>query len=60
MKVTGLVLLTVSIIYTTTVGNDEASASVMMDPDADHVNTSICPGVSKTAYLDKRETCKTQ
>lgn len=30
-----------SITYTTIVGNDVANASVIMVPDADHVNTSI-------------------
>lgn len=29
-----------------TVGNDDASAAVMMEPDADHVKASIWPGVS--------------
>ena len=85
MNVTGFVLRTVSITYTTTVGNWAAeiilttiylieetlkdfrsvadkigcpnnncnvllclpSASVMILPEADHVNTSIWPGVSK-------------
>ena len=28
------------------------SVSVMMVPEADQVNTSICPGVSKITYLD--------
>lgn len=28
------------------VGNVEANASVIIDPEADHVNTSIWPGVS--------------
>ncbi len=41
MNVTGLVLLAVSITYTTTVGKLDAIVSVMIDPDADHVNTSI-------------------
>lgn len=41
MKVTGFVLLAVSIMYTTTVAKEDASASVMMAPDADQVNTSI-------------------
>lgn len=41
MNVTGLELLTVSMTYRTTVGNVEAKVSVMMVPDADHVNTSI-------------------
>ena len=49
----GLVLLAVSMMYTTIVGKDDANASVMIVPDADHVNTSICPGVSKMAYLKK-------
>lgn len=40
-----------SMTYTTIVGNDVANASVMMVPDADHVNTSIWPGVSMTQYL---------
>jgi len=51
MNVTGLVLLAVSIMYTTTVAKEDASASVIMAPDADHVNTSIWPGVSKIANL---------
>jgi hypothetical protein len=25
--------------------------SVMIEPEADHVNTSICPGVSNNTYL---------
>ena len=37
--------------YTTTVAKEDASASVMMAPDADQVNTSIWPGVSKIANL---------
>ena len=39
MKVTGLVLLTVSMTYTTTTAIWAASASVMMLPLADQVNT---------------------
>ena len=27
----------------------------MMLPDADHVNTSICPGVSNTTYLSTKQ-----
>ena len=46
MNVTGLALRGVSITYTSTVGSVEARASVIIWPDADHVNTSICPGVS--------------
>ena len=34
----------------TIVGKDEAKSSVMIEPDADHVKTSICPGVSTTMY----------
>ena len=41
MKVAGAVVRGVSIIYATTVGNDEATASVMIAPDADHVKISI-------------------
>lgn len=41
IKVTGDTLRTVSITYTTTVGHEDASASVTIVPDADHVNTSI-------------------
>ena len=52
INVTGLVLLAVSIIYTTIVANDDASAAVIMAPDADQVNTSIWPGVSNIAYLE--------
>ena len=39
MKVTGLTLRTESMTYTMTVGKPAARASVMMEPDADHVNT---------------------
>ena len=46
MNVAGAVDLGVSIIYATTVGNDDATASVIMAPDADQVKISICPGVS--------------
>ena len=48
MKVAGAVVRGVSIMYATTVGRDEATASVIMAPDADQVNISICPGVSIT------------
>ena len=51
MKVTGLTQRAVSIMYATTVGNDEASDSVIIVPEADQVNTSICPGVSNSTYL---------
>ena len=48
MKVAGAVDRAVSTIYATTVGNDDATASVIIAPDADQVNISICPGVSRT------------
>ena len=51
MNVVGLVQRGVSTTYSSTVGNAYASASVIMAPDADHVNTSICPGVSTITYL---------
>ena len=51
INVTGLVLLAVSITYTTTVGNVDAKVSVMIEPEADQVKTSICPGVSMITYL---------
>jgi hypothetical protein len=41
MKVAGAVVRGVSIIYATTAGNEEAIASVMIAPDADHVKISI-------------------
>lgn len=47
MKVAGAVVRGVSIIYATTVGREDAIASVMMAPEADQVKISICPGVSK-------------
>jgi len=53
MKVTGLTDRTVSIIYTITVGNVVAKDSVIIEPEADHVNASICPGVSITTILVK-------
>lgn len=34
-----------------TVGNADARVSVMICPDALHVNTSIWPGVSMNTYL---------
>ena len=48
MKVAGAVVRGVSIMYATTVGRDEATASVMIAPDADQVKISIWPGVSRT------------
>lgn len=41
MKVAGAVVRGVSITYATTVGREEAIASVMMAPEADQVNISI-------------------
>lgn len=37
-----------------TVGKADASVSVMICPEALHVNTSICPGVSMNTYLPHR------
>jgi len=47
MKVAGAVVRGVSMMYATTVGSEDAMASVMIAPEADHVNISICPGVSR-------------
>jgi hypothetical protein len=47
MKVAGAVVLGVSITYATTAGSDDAIASVIIAPEADHVKISICPGVSR-------------
>ena len=47
INVAGAVVRGVSMMYATTVGNDEATASVIIAPEADHVNISICPGVSR-------------
>ena len=46
MNVTGLAQRGVSITYTTTVGSVAASVSVMIVPDADHVNTCETPHVT--------------
>lgn len=51
MKVTGLCVRGVSMTKRRTVGKEDATMSVMMLPDADHVNTSIWPGVSMSTYL---------
>ena len=51
MKVAGAVVRGVSMIYATTVGKLAATASVMIAPEADQVNISICPGVSKMTWL---------
>jgi hypothetical protein len=51
MKVAGAVVRGVSIMYATTVGREDATASVIMAPDADQVNISICPGVSRITWL---------
>ena len=55
MKVMGFVLRGVSITYTIIVGKVDARDSVMMDPDADQVNTSIWPGVSKIMLLKRMD-----
>ncbi len=47
MNVAGAVVLGVSMIYAITVGIEDATASVMMAPEADQVKISICPGVSR-------------
>ena len=49
MNVLGLLARGVSITNSMTVGNLDANDSVIMAPLADHVNASICPGVSITA-----------
>ena len=51
MNVTGFCERGVSTTYTITVGNDDASDSAMIWPEADHVKISIWPGVSSTTYL---------
>lgn len=51
MNVAGAVVRGVSIMYATTVGSDDATASVMMAPEADQVKISICPGVSTRMWL---------
>lgn len=48
-NVFGLAVRGVSTTYTMTVGNVDASDSVIMAPEADHVNASIWPGVSTMA-----------
>lgn len=47
MNVAGAVVLGVSMMYATTVGREEATASVIIAPEADQVKISICPGVSR-------------
>ena len=46
MNVAGLSVLGASIMYATTVGKEDAIASVTIAPDADQVKISIWPGVS--------------
>jgi hypothetical protein len=46
MNVAGAAVRGVSTMYATHVGSAEATASVMMAPEADQVKISICPGVS--------------
>jgi hypothetical protein len=41
IKVAGAVVLGVSMMYATTVGSDDAIASVMIEPEADQVKISI-------------------
>lgn len=52
MKVTGLVLLDVSITSMALLGDEDVRASAMTVPEADQVNASICPGVSIKTCLD--------
>ena len=51
MNVAGAVVRGVSMMYATTVGSDDAIASVIIAPEADHVKISICPGVSTRIWL---------
>lgn len=51
IKVIGCEERGVSTTYKRTVGREDDSDSVMMVPDADQVNTSICPGVSTKTML---------
>lgn len=51
MNVTGERVRGVSTTYKTTVGKVAANMSVIIAPEADHVNTSIWPGVSMKIYL---------
>jgi hypothetical protein len=51
MNVVGLLDRGVSTTYKITVGYLDAIVSVMIVPEADHVNTSICPGVSTKTNL---------
>jgi hypothetical protein len=53
MKVAGAVVRGVSMMYATTVGKELEIASVMIAPDADQVNISIWPGVSRMMWLDR-------
>jgi hypothetical protein len=55
MNVAGALVRGVSMIYATTVGKEEATAPVMIAPDADQVKISICPGVSRMILLDAVE-----
>ena len=52
MKVVQLVVRGVSMIYNKTVGKLVANVSLIILPDALHVKTSICPGVSKKIYFN--------
>ena len=44
-------VLGVSTMYAMTVGNEDASDSNKMLPEADQTKTSICPGVSTKKYF---------
>ena len=46
----GFVQRVVSITYMMVVGKENARVSVIIAPEADQVNASICPGVSITMY----------
>lgn len=46
MNVAGAFVRGVSMMYATTAGKEDATASVMIEPDADQVKISIWPGVS--------------
>jgi len=55
MNVAGAVVLGVSMMYATTVGSEDAIASVMIEPEADQVKISIWPGVSIKIWLYERK-----
>ncbi|OLY80120.1 hypothetical protein AYI68_g5790 [Smittium mucronatum] len=51
MNVIGFSVRIVSTTYAITVGYVDAKDSVIIEPDADHVKISICPGVSIITFL---------